>query len=350
MNQIVSRKNALSLILAGAGIMAMAAIRRRRHCISFRGASVLITGGSRGLGLELARQLAREGARLSLLARNEAELARAERELKDLGADVACYRCDLRRQEDIEQTVAGVLESRGRIDVLINNAGIIQVGPVENQSLEDFQEAMAIHAWAPLLMMKEVIPIMKRQGSGRVINISSIGGLVAVPHLLPYCMSKFALTGLSEGMRAELARHNILVTTVAPGLMRSGSHLRAFFKGKHDQEYTWFSIAGANPVLSTTPGKAAVQIIAACREGKPHLVVTVPARLLHAINANFPDLTGSTMGMINRLLPGPLYPEGDQLKEGWQCHSRLSPSVLTTLADRAAGPNNELVGAASGVP
>ena len=90
---------------------------------------------------------------------------------------------------------------------------------------------------------------MKRRGGGRIINIASIGGKIAVPHLLPYVASKFALVGLSEGLRAELARDRIYVTTVSPGLMRTGSHLNALFKGQHKKEFALFSVANASPLF-----------------------------------------------------------------------------------------------------
>src|ERR687891_1372920 len=105
--------------------------------------------------------------------------------------------------------------------------------------------------------MHAVIPLMKRQSYGRIVNIASIGGKVAVPHLLPYVASKFALVGLSEGMRAELLKDGIYVTTVSPGLMRTGSHLNAFFKGQHKKEYALFSIANALPLFSTSSKRAA---------------------------------------------------------------------------------------------
>ena len=151
----------------------------------------------------------------------------------------------------MEQTVEEILKLRGRIDVLVNNAGIIQVAPFENLNMQDFSSSMDVHAWGPLYMVQAVTPHMKRQGEGRIVNISSIGGLVAVPHLLAYTMGKFALTGLSDGLRAELAKDGIRVTTVAPGLMRTGSHVNAFFKGQHRKEFAWFSISGTNPLLST---------------------------------------------------------------------------------------------------
>ena len=129
--------------------------------------------------------------------------------------------------------------------------------PFENLDLEDFQESVDTHAWGPFHLIRAVAPEMQRRKQGRIVNISSIGGLVAVPHLLGYCMGKFALTGLSDGFRAELAKDGVHVTTVAPGLMRTGSHVNAMFRGQHRKEFAWFAISGANPLVSTTAPRAA---------------------------------------------------------------------------------------------
>src|SRR5204862_4688180 len=134
--------------------------------------------------------------------------------------------------------------------VLINNAGVITVGPFEDFSKADFDEAMAIHFWAALYTLKAALPHMRKAGGGRVVNISSIGGKVGVPHLAAYCASKFALTGFSQSIRAELAKDNIRVTTVAPGLMRTGSHVNAKFKGNHAAEFAWFSVSSGTPLIS----------------------------------------------------------------------------------------------------
>jgi short-subunit dehydrogenase len=123
---------------------------------------------------------------------------------------------------------------------------------MENMALSDYEHAMAVHFWGPLQLINAITPHMKARGQGRIVNITSIGGKVAVPHLLPYAASKFALVGLSEGLRAELLKDGVYVTTVCPGLMRTGSHLQAFFKGQHKKEYALFAIANASPLLSTT--------------------------------------------------------------------------------------------------
>jgi len=178
---------------------------------------------TRSLGLVLARELGRLGARVTIAARDRAELERAREDLVARGVEVEIAVCDMRRHEDIEQLVQQVVTRTSTIDVLINNAGVIQVGPYDHMDIRDFEEAMAVHFWAPLHAMRAVIPTMRRQGGGRIVNISSVGGKIGVPHLAPYCASKFALTGLSESLRAELSRDGICVTTVCPGLMRIGS-------------------------------------------------------------------------------------------------------------------------------
>jgi NAD(P)-dependent dehydrogenase (short-subunit alcohol dehydrogenase family) len=218
---------------------------------------------------------------------------------------------------------------------------VIQVGPIEHMQIEDFENAMAVHLWGPLYTMLAAIPHMKRQGGGRIVNISSIGGRVAAPHLVPYAASKFALVGLSDGMRAELAKDGIKVTTVAPGLMRTGSPPNALFKGQHRAEYAWFSISDALPLLSIDAPSAARQIIEACRHGDPELTITLRARLLAKANALFPGLTARMIALGNRMLPGPTDEAGNEIRSGWQSQSSVSPSILTRLSDRATDQNNQ---------
>lgn len=349
-NRSTQRARGGLLWAAGAGAAAVGVwlLRRQRSPYSrFENASVIITGGSRGLGLELARRFAEEGAHLTLLARDESELERARQELTATGADVLVHSCDVGSQKQVQDAVHFVLEKRGRVDVLVNNAGVIQVGPAENMELTDFKEALDVHAWGPLHLMRAVVPAMKEQGGGRIVNISSIGGLVAVPHLLPYVVSKFALTGLSDGMRSELAKDNIRVTTVCPGLMRTGSHVNALFKGQHEKEFTWFTLANALPLFSTRARRAAKKIVSACRRGTSRLIITPQARLLHALNALAPGFMAALLSLTERLLPGAAQADGEHRQPGWASRTSAAPSLLTWLADKAALRNNELTGEAS---
>src|SRR6202045_2267825 len=180
---------------------------------SYRDKVALITGGSRGLGLEIASQICAHGGRVAFLARDAAELARPKADLSSRGGDVLPIQCDLLDAAQIQSAIQQTLERFGKIDILINNAGIIEVGPVEHMQLKDFDRAMRLHFWAPFILYLLVAPQMRVNG-GRIVNISSIGGRIAVPHMATYSASKFALTGFSDAIRAELARDNILVTTV----------------------------------------------------------------------------------------------------------------------------------------
>jgi NAD(P)-dependent dehydrogenase (short-subunit alcohol dehydrogenase family) len=309
----------------------------------FQNRLVVITGGSRGLGLLMARQLAEEGAALVICARDDEELDNAVEELEERAPFVAAYECDLTQPYEITRLFERIHREVGSVDVLINNAGVIQVGPMETMTLEDYQQAMAIHFWAPLLCSEQVLPDMRRRGQGRIVNISSIGGKFAVPHLLPYCASKFALVGLSKGMRAEAAKHGVYVTTVCPGLMRTGSPRHALFKGKHRAEYAWFSIGGAMPLLSMDANRAARQVIRACRFGRAELTLSLPAKLATWIDAIAPQLTADMTTVAAQLLPGP-GGVGRNAMEGSESTSAWSPSVLTTLNERAAEQNNQFAG------
>jgi NAD(P)-dependent dehydrogenase (short-subunit alcohol dehydrogenase family) len=200
---------------------------------------------------------------------------------------------------------------------------------------------MAVHFWGPLHTSFAAIPIMRRQGSGRIVNISSIAGKIGVPHLAPYCASKFALTGLTESLRAELARHRIYVTSVCPGLMRTGSPFNAWFKGNHRAEFTWFVIADSMPVATIDARRAAAQVIEACRYGDAELIISAPAKVAVMANALMPDSMAMVMSLGNRVLPPPT-DGGATAHSGWQSLSNWAPSRLTTLSDRAAAENNEL--------
>jgi NAD(P)-dependent dehydrogenase (short-subunit alcohol dehydrogenase family) len=334
-------REALMLAAVGAGaLLAGRALARRRRAFDMRGKVVLITGGSRGLGLVLARELAHEGARLAICARDPVELERARADIAHQGGDAIAVPCDVTDKSQVKELVEIVQGHFGRIDVLINNAGVIQVGPVEVMTLEDYEEAMRVHFWAPLYTTLAVLPDMRRRGEGRIVNVSSIGGKIGVPHLVPYSASKFALVGLSEGLRAELAKDGIVVTTVCPGLMRTGSPRNATFKGKHRAEYAWFAISDALPVTSMQAERAARQIIAACKRGDAEVILSIQAVIAIKFHQLFPELSADLRELTNRFLPAP-GGIGRKRAKGKDSQSELAPSLLTTLSDKAAVRNNE---------
>jgi short-subunit dehydrogenase len=339
------RSEGLGLMLVAAGLSAAVgwATRPRRH-YRFGGKSVVITGGSRGLGLVLARQLAAAEARITLIARDETELKKAAADIRNRhpSAEVLVVPADVRKAENVDRAVKQTIGRYGGIDVLINNAGVIRVGPLAHMKVSDYEDAMNTHFWGPLFMILAALPHMRDAGGGRIVNISSIGGRIAVPHLLPYSASKFALTGLSDGLRAELARDNILVTTVCPGLMRIGSPVNATFKGQRAKEYSWFALASSMPLTTIRAERAARQIVAACRRGDAELVITAQARLAVLARTIAPEYFGNAMRLVNRLLPRATGTDGDVAQAGRAIGSALAQSTVLAPMYMLATKNNEL--------
>ncbi len=330
----------LSMIAAGAGLVLMSR-KFLRPRLNLKDQVVFITGGSRGLGLAMAEEFARHGTRLVICARDERELARAEKKLSEMGTEVLTLRCDLTDRNQVLRTVQEVMANFGRIDVLVNNAGIISAGPLQTLSIEDFEMSMDNIYWATFNTTMAVLPQMMERKSGRIVNISSIGGLVSVPHLLTYASAKFAVTGFSEGLRAELAKEGIKVTTVAPGLMRTGSHINTIMKGaKHQEEYTWFTLMDTLPVTSMSARRAAKQIVDATRLGKAALVISIQAQLLARFHSLFPGLTVDIMGIVNRFLPSG-EGAGVAAYSGRESETAITQSFLTVLGQKASQTYNE---------
>lgn len=329
--------------LLGVGLAAGAAyvLRRRVSRQRFHGDVVVITGGSRGLGLELARQFGAEGARVAICARTAGDLRVALAELRGRGIDAIALACDVASPHQVEQLIEAVARRWGRIDVLVNNAGIIQVGPQDCMTLEDYEQSLDVHFWGPLLTIQQALPHMRRQGAGKIVNIASIGGRISVPHLLPYCVGKFALVGLSEGLAAELAREGIRVTTVCPGLMRTGSPRNALFKSQHRAEYAWFSVSASLPLVSINSRRAAKQIVNACWRGRRHVDISPAAKIGIGLHQALPETSAKILALVNQFLPGP-GGIGRINVRGAQSRSIWSPSPLTWLNERAAIRNNEM--------
>ena len=326
---------------ATGAVLAARAVMRNARAISLSGRVVVITGGSRGLGLSIAREFAKHGAALALCARDEDELQRAKDELASDGADVLSVVCDITDEADIESMVQRVIGRFGRLDILINNAGTIQVGPMNEMTEADYDLAMNTHFWGPLHCTLAALPYLRRSTGARIVNIASIGGLTSIPHLLPYSASKFALVGLSQGLRAELAREGITVTTVCPGLTRTGSHRNALFKGQHRKEYTIFTLFGAIPGNSVNSEAAARKIVEACRVGDAQVVLGLPAKFGALVHGVFPGLTADLWSIVNRLLPG----EGGIGKataRGKESETPLTQSWVAAPLHQAAAQNNEI--------
>ncbi|HWG17128.1 MAG TPA: SDR family oxidoreductase [Acidobacteriaceae bacterium] len=277
-------------------------------------AVVVITGGSRGLGFAIAARFARKPVRLVLAARDRAELVRAQGELIAMHPhlspqDFYLVAANLTVRAECERLIREAISHFGRIDVLVNNAGVIQVGPVEAQTIQNFERAMQLHffaalhtTWAALPHMRSQAPLAGWNRRAAVVNIASIGGKVAVPHLLPYTASKFALVGFSEGLHAELRHKGIRVTTVCPGLMRTGGEDHAEFLGDAEAEEKWFRFAAKTPIISVSARHAACRIYSAVAAGRAEITITPQAWIIARKNGLMPETVQLAASYANRYM------------------------------------------------
>jgi NAD(P)-dependent dehydrogenase (short-subunit alcohol dehydrogenase family) len=291
------------LLLGSAALIAGRMWLRKQRRIDFRDRVVAITGGSRGLGLLLARELVRRGARVAICARDPDELEDARLELSIMGGTIHAAKCDVTDRDQVIEFLTSTRDELGPIDVLINNAGIVQVGPIDLMSVDDYERALRTHLFGPLHAMRVVIPEMRARRSGRIVNIASIGAKLGVPHLAPYSASKFALYGLSAAAHAELAKDNIYVTTVCPGLMRTGSTGHAVVKGQHQSEFAWFDVLDNLPITSMSAERAAQQILRACEYGDAEVTLSLQAKLAATLHGIAPGFMQDLLGVVNRVLP-----------------------------------------------
>ncbi len=312
----------------------------------------LVAGGSRGLGLLVAGELLGRGHRVAICARTAADLERAERSLRTHGT-VRAYVCDVRDPLQIDRLVADVRRDLGPVEVLVTVAGVIQVGPVEAMTEQHFQDAVDTMLWGPVRLARAVLPEMHERGHGRIGTVSSIGGKVAPPHLLPYAVAKFGATGFSEGLAVELAGSGVTATTVVPGLMRTGSHERAEFTGDHGAEFAWFGPAASLPLLTMSGERAARLIVRGVLAGRPLVTLTPMAKIGTRVHGVAPATTVRLLGLAGRLLPatpGAALPGGSEhgrtvggrragatLTRG----ARATVGALTVLGSRAARRYNQ---------
>lgn len=178
----------------------------------------IITGASSGIGRATALALAERGLRLSLLARSEGALSETADEAKQRGAsDVRHFVCDVRDEAAVDAAVKATLDSFGHVDVLINSAGLSLNGEVDGYSLEDWRAVTDTNLTGTFLTCRAVLPAMKRQGGGQIINISSGAGRNGIKEMAAYCASKFGVIGFTESLALEVRNRNIRVSVLLPG-------------------------------------------------------------------------------------------------------------------------------------
>jgi len=296
-----------------------------------------VCGGSRGLGLAVAKELVAQGARVAICGRSADDLEQATLMLQRHGAPVLARVCDLRDPARTAEFLARVAEELGPVDVLVANAATIEVGPIESLKAEDFHEAMREIFGSALHAALAVLPAMQARRSGTIAFIASIGGKLGVPHLAPYSAAKFAEVGFAEALSAEVAKDGVEVLTVTPGLMRTGSHLRAQFRGAQEREFTWFGASAIAPLLSIDADRAARRVVRAIARGDRFLTLTPAAHLGAWLHAAAPELWALLAGIVARLLPvAPAGSLGSGAREGASLSVRAPHRIAEIFDERSA--------------
>ena len=216
------RRQSRTIAFAAGGIgilLAGRSLLRRLREYDLQGKTVLVTGGSRGLGLVIARECVNQGARVAICARNEQELEQARQDLLQRGGDVIAIACDLTDQEGVNRMVRTVQNQFGAVDVLINNAGIITAGPAEEMTLADYEAAMKTNYWAALYTTFAVLQEMRSRREGRIVNIASIAGKEGNPNAVPYSAAKSGVIGLTKAVAKEVATKGVLVNAITPAVI-----------------------------------------------------------------------------------------------------------------------------------
>ncbi|APR85570.1 3-oxoacyl-[acyl-carrier protein] reductase [Minicystis rosea] len=332
----------LGAAAAGLSLLAIARLARRRmRRLDLSGRVAIVTGGSRGLGLLIAEELGRRGARVAICGRDQSALDEAEKRLREQGIDVLARRADLGDRGQAEVFVERAALEWERVDILVNVAGVIHVEPAATTTLESVDEAMRSNFWSAAHATFAALPHLRAQGrNARVVNVVSIGGRVAVPHLLGYSASKFALAGFSEGLAAELLREGIRVTTVFPWLMRTGSFYNAEFGGDQKRELAWFRAGASLPLLTVGARRAARRIVRAARDGETIVHLGAPSAILARVHGLAPALAVRALSLVNRFLPSA---DGatESARRGREIEGAGRIGRIFGFGERAARANNE---------
>jgi short-subunit dehydrogenase len=335
-----NKKTGASLALLTGGFLALTEADKE----SIEGQSAFVTGGSRGLGLAIATELARKGVYVTIVARDEEELERARSSIEGNvpGAHVLIIPCDLTDRTALAHAIQRSALAHGGIDLLVNSAGAITVGPWESFEREDFTALLKLHFYAIYDACTLALPHLRASRGRRIVNIVSMGGKAGVPHMLPYDVSKFALAGFTQGLAAELAGEGISVTGVYPTVLRTGSPIQAVFRGKQEEEFLWFSAGASAPGIALDAQAAAKKIVRAAVARDLELVPSFLGKARNVGAALLPETFGALLAAGASALPTAEQGElktGQQSRGTWDRFLPLAP--LRWFARRAEASWNQ---------
>lgn len=234
--------------------------------MDIHGKVVVITGASGGIGLATARCFAKEGAKLVLAARSADKLDQLVSELRQQGVEAAAVPTDVRKVESVRQMVEAAIQQFGRVDVLINNAGQAIAGTIAEINTDDLHQIIDLNVFGPIYAMQAVVPVMRRQGGGIIVNISSMTSKMTIPGLAGYASTKAALNLITQTARGELAADNIRVLLVLPRMTETDFGKNSLGNQQSRQHQR---SGGSGPRIVDSPDYVANRIFEAVRDETP---------------------------------------------------------------------------------
>jgi len=230
--------------------------------LGLKGKVAAITGGTEGIGRASAQRLAREGARVAICARHADKVQQAADEIAKLGAESLGVAADVSKAEDVERFINAVLQRFGRIDILVNNAGTSMARPFDAVDDETWQADLDLKLFGAIRCARFAIPQMKKQGGGRIINITTVGGKQPGANSVPTTVTRAAGQALTKALSKELAPHNILVNTVCIGKIKSAQHERRYQKENISAEEYYGRMAKDIPMRRVGEAEEVANVIA----------------------------------------------------------------------------------------
>jgi NAD(P)-dependent dehydrogenase (short-subunit alcohol dehydrogenase family) len=320
------RKAAKLLGLGLAGLVLAGAVRRRLRRLDLRGRVAVVTGGGRGLGLAITRELVQRGCRVAICGRDGELIHRSVRGFQVQGADVIGRGCDASDAAQVDSFFAWVVEQYGHIELLVNNAGQCFVGPAAELQAEDMQGALRNIFWAQYYPTMAVLPQMRSRKLGRIANVTSIGGKLPLPHQAAYVTAKYAATGWSETLGVELRKEGVYVSTISPPPLRNGAPLHVHFNGRVEEEFGWFTRSLTSRLSAIGAERAARTVVDALAHADPERAVSLSSWLLSRAHGLAPTLTARCLGWVDRLLPPAAAP-------GVSSRMRLGADIVAQSTD-----------------
>ncbi len=253
--------------------------------MDFQGKTVLITGASSGIGREAAVRFAKHGASLVLVARRANLLEQLAEDLEKLNATTLVCRCDVSKRGEVQDMVSTALERFGSVDILVNNAGFAVYGSVSDLSIGDIESQMETNYLGMIYCIKNLLPSMIQNGSGHIVNVASVAASFGLPGIAPYCATKHAMLGFSEGLKHELQDTGVGVTVVSPIMVRTSFFDHPSFEGMPKYSPT-----------SLSPGDVAGAILRAADSPRLEIIVPSAIRVAVWLKHTFPYIINPILG------------------------------------------------------